>query len=100
MSVIPINLATEDELSEAVLRRLLGFAERGYEIGIVYRRGGFGYLRRTVRGWNRAAPGIPFMVLTDLDHHPCPRALIDDWLTEPQHPNFLFRVAVREVEAW
>lgn len=100
MSVIPINLGIEDELSEAVLRRLLRFVGRGYEIGVAYRRGGFGYLRRTVSGWNRAAQSIPFVVLTDLDHHTCPKALIDDWLTEPQHRNLLFRVAVREVESW
>jgi hypothetical protein len=100
MSVIPINLATEDELSEAVLRRLLRFVGRGYEIGVAYRRGGYGYLRRTVRGWNRAARGIPFIVLTDLDQHACPTALIDGWLNEPKHCNLLFRVAVREVEAW
>ena len=100
MSVIPVNLGAEDELSEAVLRRLLDFARRGYEIGIAYRRGGFGYLRRTIGGWNRAARSIPFIVLADLDAHPCPRVLIDDWLTEPQHQNLLFRVAVREVEAW
>jgi hypothetical protein len=98
--MIPINLATEDELSEAVVRRLLGFAGRGYEIGTAYRRGGFGYLRRTIAGWNRAAQGVPFIILTDLDEHACPKALIDDWLTEPLHQNLLFRVAVREVEAW
>lgn len=27
---IPVNLATEDELSETVLRRLLDHADRGY----------------------------------------------------------------------
>lgn len=100
MSVIPINLAAEDELSEAVLRRLLVFSRRGYEVGRAYRRGGFGYLRRTICGWNRAARGVPFVVLADLDDNPCPRTLIDSWLTEPQHENLLFRVAVREVEAW
>ena len=100
MSVIPINLATEDELSEAVLRRLLRFVERGYAIGHAYRRGGFGYLRRTVGGWNRAARSVPFIVLTDLDQHLCATSLIDEWLVEPKQGNLLFRVAVREVEAW
>ncbi len=100
MNAIPINLATEDELSEAVLRRLLTFAARGYAIGYAYRRGGFGYLRRTIGGWNRAARGTPFAVLTDLDDHLCPSALIEAWLAEAPHENLLFRVAVREVEAW
>ena len=97
---IPVNLATEDELSEAVLRRLLDHADRGYAIGTAYGRRGFGYLRRTITGWNRAAQFVPFIVLTDLDRRPCPTELIEDWLREARHPNLLLRVAVREVEAW
>lgn len=100
MSPIPINLAIEDELSEAVLRRLLRDAGRGYSIGTAYGRSGFGYLRKTIAGWNQAARGRPFIVLTDLDDADCPPSLINDWLTAPKHPNLLFRVAVREVEAW
>ena len=97
---IPVHLATEDELSEAVLRRLLASANRGYAIGAAYGRGGFGYLRRTIPGWNRAARTAPFVVLTDLDRCPCPPDLIGDWLKEPRHPNLMLRVAVREVESW
>lgn len=99
MNPIPVNLATEDELSEAVLIRLLTFVGR-YAIGTPYRRGGYGYLRRTIHGWNQAAGGVPFIVLTDLDRCECPAALKGDWLKKPLHPNLLFRVAVREVEAW
>lgn len=97
---IPVNLATEDELSEAVLRRLLDHADRGYAVGTAYGRRGFGYLRNTITNWNRAARFVPFVVLADLDLRPCPPELINDWLTEPRHPNLLLRVAVREVEAW
>jgi hypothetical protein len=97
---IPVNLATEDELSETVLRRLLDSSGRAYAIGVAYGRTGFGYLRRTITGWNRAARFVPFIVLADLDRCTCPAELIDDWLSEPRHPNLLLRVAVREVEAW
>jgi hypothetical protein len=100
MMTIPVHLATEDELSEAVLRRILTHIKRGYAVGVAYRHGGFGYLRRTVPGWNRAAKGQPFVLLTDLDKYACPKALIADWLPVPLHPNLLFRVAVREVESW
>jgi hypothetical protein len=100
MSVIPVNLAIEDELSEAVLRRLLNNTDKGYAVGVAYGRTGFGYLRKTIPGWNRAARGRPFVVLTDLDSHDCAPVLIRDWLREPQHPNPVLRVAVREVEAW
>lgn len=100
MSPIPINLAVEDELSEVVLRRLLSEAGRGYAVGAAYGRNGFGYLRRTIGGWNQAAQGRPFIVLTDLDDADCPLSLINSWLPVPIHPNLLFRIAVREVESW
>jgi hypothetical protein len=100
MSVIPVDIAVEDALSETVVRRLLAYADRGYAVGVAYGRRGYGYLRGTIRGWNRAARGKPFIVLTDLDRHPCPTALIQEWLPEPQSPNLLLRIAVREVEAW
>jgi hypothetical protein len=97
---IPVNLAIEDELSEVVLRSLLNHADRGYAVGAAYGRRGFGYLRGTIAAWNRVARFVPFVVLTDLDRCPCPTALIEDWLSEPLHPNLLLRVAVRAVEAW
>jgi hypothetical protein len=98
--MIPINLAIEDELSGAVLRRLLRHANRDYHVGNAYGRGGNGYLRKTIAGWNSAARGRPFIVLTDLDNFDCAPTLIKDWLGVPRHNNLLFRVAVREVEAW
>jgi hypothetical protein len=97
---IPVNLAVEDELSEAVLRRLIDHAQRDYAVGQAHGRRGFGYLRRTIRSWNEAAQFVPLIVLTDLDNFPCPVALIRDWLVEPLHSNLLLRIAVREVEAW
>jgi hypothetical protein len=99
MSVVPVNLATEDELSEVVLLRILTRIKR-YAVGTAYRRGGYGYLRKTMGGWNHAARGVPFIVLTDLDNCECPSRLLEDWLGVPRHPNLLFRVAVHEVEAW
>jgi hypothetical protein len=97
---IPINLAVEDELSESVLRKLLTQSEPVFAIGYAYRRGGFGYLRRTIAGFNQAARATPFVVMTDLDRGRCAPALIKEWLPQPQHPNLIFRVAVRAVEAW
>jgi hypothetical protein len=100
MSPIPIDLAVEDELSEAVLRRLLLHCANFYAVGTVYRRGGYGYLRKNIRGWNAAAKGRPFLLITDLDSASCPPSLIASWLPIPKHDNLLFRVAVREIEAW
>jgi hypothetical protein len=100
MSNIPVNLAVEDDLSEAVLRRLLTVADRGYAIGAAFGKRGFGYLRKTISGWNQAARGVPWIVLADLDNQECPASLVNEWLPIPKHHNLLFRVAFREVEAW
>lgn len=99
--VIPIHLATEDHLSEAVLRRLLAYSGRNYAVRVIYGRGGYGYLKKNIHGWNRAAASTPFLILTDLDHHECAPSLILNWLGQaPVHHNLLFRIAVREVESW
>jgi hypothetical protein len=100
MSGIPIDVAVEDELSELIVLKLLAVTNRPYHVGATYRRGGFGYLRRTINGWNAAAKGKPFIVLTDLDDAPCPAHLLAAWLTSAPSPNLIFRVAVREVESW
>ena len=97
---IPIHLVVEDELSEAVLREILRQSERSFAVGAAYRRGGSGYLRTNVKRFNHGAKGTPFILLTDLDKNECAPMLIQEWLTDPLHPNFIFRVAVHEVEAW
>jgi hypothetical protein len=101
MSRIPVHLAVEDDLSEAVIRRLILDSGRPYAIGAVFGRGGYGYLRSRAKNWNAAAAaGTPILLLTDLDQHHCPPGLIDDWLGAEPHANLIFRVAVREVESW
>jgi hypothetical protein len=97
---IPINLAVEDLLSELVVKRILAFTGRGYVVGAVYGRGGYGYLKKTLNGWNNAAKSTPYFVLTDLDDNDCAPSLISSWLKHPRHPNLIFRIAVREVESW
>jgi hypothetical protein len=57
-------------------------------------------LKKKARAFNNAARTCPFLMLTDLDKCECPATLIGDWLDCPKHKNFLFRVAVREIEAW
>ncbi len=97
---IPVNLAVEDSLSDAVCRKLLHGSGRAFAIGATFSRGGYGYLRKTIEGFNRAARGTPFLVLTDLDRGECAPSLQREWLIGEMHPNLIFRVAVREVESW
>ncbi len=100
MTDIPINLAVEDDLSEAVLREILKQSQRPFSIGTCLKRRGYGYLKKILPGINHAAKGSPYLVLTDLDKNECPLALLGEWLSSPKHPNLIFRVAVVEVEAW
>lgn len=97
---IPLNLAVEDALTEALLGKILRVIPTVYAIRTIYNRGGYGYLRQNINGFNNAAKGIPFLIGTDLDTCECPPILIADWLHQPRHHNLLVRVAVREAEAW
>lgn len=87
-------------LSCAVALKILQYTQRPFTVGTCTSRGGFGYLKKTIRGFNHAAKGTPYLVLTDLDNAICPLALIQEWLPFPKHPHLLLRIAVREVEAW
>ena len=95
-----INLVFEDMLSERVLRKLLCRSAVTYLVGDAHNAGGFGWIKKKIKGFNDAAKGMPYLVLTDLDTSECAAVLIRQWLNAPKHPNLLFRVAVREVEAW
>jgi len=97
---VPLNVAYEDSLSGVVIDALLNVAAQDFAVGNRFTRGGSGYLRRTIGGFNQAARGTPFLVLTDLDASPCAPDLLDEWLPDPRHPNLIFRVAATEVEAW
>jgi len=101
MNPVTIYLAVEDDLSEEVARKVLSSSRQTYLVGAVYGKSGFGFLKKNALGFNRAAQGIPYLMLTDLDQGECAPDLMKEWFGEiPLHPNFLFRVAVREVEAW
>ena len=100
MTDIPINIAVEDDLSEAVLKEILKQSQRPFSVGSCLKRGGYGYLKKILPGINRAAKGSPYLVLTDLDNNDCPLALLTNWLSCPKNSNLIFRVAVVEVEAW
>jgi hypothetical protein len=100
MSPIPIQLAAEDRLSEALLRRLLRSVNPDYHPGVCYGLSGNAYLRKRIAGFNAAAAGSPWLILTDLDQGDCAPALVNQWLPGGAHPNLIFRVAVREVESW
>lgn len=95
-----VYLAAEDVPGLAVGRRLV--AEQ--PVLSVYRDrlgDGFGNLKKKVQSYDQMGKsGLPVLMLTDLDAAPCPSGKIQDWLGHKPSRGFLFRICVREVEAW
>lgn len=97
----PIYIATEDPLSAAVIDRLVGETQSDLHVAVPVSGRGFGGLRRKLPELIRVAHSIPVILLTDLDRAGCAPSLIADWFGQRAiPPSLLFRVAVREVEAW
>ena len=98
MTVIS-GYAVEDAVSEAVTIRCMRF--EGIVPGHALGRRGNGHLKQLAQSLNQSAAGMPYLMLTDLDSGVCAPELVADWMGgHPLHPDFLFRVAIKEVEAW
>jgi len=96
---ISFNIVVEDDLSASVVRRLC--RETGRSIGDVRVAHGFGFIKKNINAFNKAARITPYLVLTDLDKGDCPASLWNEWTgSSDRNGNLLFRVAVREVESW
>ena len=95
-------LAVEDELSSAVVRRLLRNHPVASNGCMVAGLRGFGYLKANLGNYMQVAKNVrPVFMLTDLDHSICAPSLMAAWFQGASMPRqFLFCVAVREVESW
>lgn len=101
MDSVTIYLATEDALSEAVLRRITEECGRSVKVDRCFRKAGFGYLAKNISAFNQASKYTPFFVLRDLDDVQCPPELMRRWMgTLDRNPNLLVHIAVRQVESW
>lgn len=96
-----LALGTEDELSEAMGKRLLKEAGYALEPSPLLRGDGFGYLRSKMDSWCQMAARKPVLLLTDLDMKACPMAVRNDWMGARKPPEKLvLRIVVREIESW
>lgn len=96
--LIWVNLVVEDSLSEAVVQAIL--RQTPYRAGVCLGKKGAGFIKQRISGFNKAARLSPYIVLTDLDNAECPATLIRSWLPEARSPYLVFRIAVKEIEAW
>jgi hypothetical protein len=82
------------------IESMLAQSGRNFNVHTRLRKNGFGYLKSKISSLNKIAERTPVVLLTDLDQSDCLVELKREWLPVPQHPNLLFRIAVREVESW
>ncbi len=98
-----VAIAVEDIVSQAVAQRLISEYAPGLECTQVYGLSGFGELKRKMPTFDKIAQyREPIMVLTDLDDlQLCLAQFRSEWCHSLQMPpDFMFRVAVAEIEAW
>ena len=94
-------IGVEDDLSEAVARKLVSnFIRNDIDISVMKNRG-YGYLQKNISSFIEISRIRPTLVLTDLDQRNCAPMLVQSWCGSLQMPpRFCLRVAEREVEAW
>lgn len=97
---IHINLVVEDELHLNILTKSLYCTSQKFIVNRVFGRRGKDYIKQNLRAYNQAAKLTPYLVLTDLDSADCPLIVINAWLSFLKAGNLIFRIAVREAEAW
>lgn len=95
-----LYIVCEDQLSEAVIRRMVA-ESRSTRIKNIVALGkkGRGYIKTKINEFNNQND-LLFFVLADLDNDECAPVLIDSWMKRPLQQNIVLRFAVREVESW
>lgn len=96
-----VYIVIEDRLSEIIMRKLLEEFLPLNELDIItIGLRGNGYIKNRINTFNNQKNDLPFFILADLDLGSCAPELLNQWLKRPCRKNLLFRIAVREVEAW
>lgn len=100
MNDLSVMVVVEDDLSDAVMRRLIASSGRRLRVDRVINERGNSQIRIGIQKYKSASHWVPHIVLTDLDRTPCAPTLLSEWRVGDLPRRMLFRVAVREVEAW
>ncbi len=92
-------IAGEDEVTKAIIRRILHFAFPEFEvISELPARGG--QVKARISEFNRLSGDFPVILLTDLDAFNCAPEMVSRYIAGTKHNHFIFNVAVDEAEAW
>lgn len=95
-----VYLAAEDTPGLAVGRKLVA-EQPPLSVWREENARGFGKLRTKTPNYDQmGARGLPVLMLTDLDTAQCPSDKLTAWLGNAPSRGFLFRICVREIEAW
>ena len=97
---IPLTIAFEDVIHEYLIYKILDQFPKKFKVDSVRNAQGFGQLKKNMAIFNKVAKYKPYLVLTDLDRIECPPSLYHSWLPNGPSPGMIFRIAVREAEAW
>jgi hypothetical protein len=95
-----VYVVVEDALQEAVIRKLLSIYRQDIQHCYAIGHQGNVYIRSKLRDFNNASEQVPYIVITDLDRWDCAPSLKTAWMNFEPNSYFLFRIAVKEVEAW
>ncbi|MBX3670863.1 MAG: hypothetical protein KF778_20890 [Rhodocyclaceae bacterium] len=95
-----VLVIVEDELSGAVMRRLIASFACHLELFRLIRHSGYGQIKANVPQYRSASKAMPHIILTDLDRHECPPSLLMQWDASALPAAVSMHVAVHEVEAW
>ncbi|MBN2526773.1 MAG: DUF4276 family protein [Deltaproteobacteria bacterium] len=96
-------VATEDDLSNALASKMVHFIDNAAILHPLGKKTGFGQLKSKIASYCRLAEQghYPVIVITDLDDTCCAPSMKNEWIQDGVLPAMLiFRIAVREAEAW
>ena len=101
-----VFFAVEDELSRAVIKRLIcDYISKETPIELGKKYGGFGHIKNNMKKYADLSAYGRVIVITDLDDNECPPSLRSKWLSDsgiqdPLPDSMAFCIAVREIESW
>lgn len=95
------SIITEDDISEAILLKIIHIANPYIIVDDSLGKRGDQFIKQNLNGYYNASRQYLYIILNDLDRsYNCAPEKIRDWLNRPPRNNFIFRIAVHEVESW